>query len=203
MPRNWSKAVPDEGNGPIPQDAYVMLGGTTLEELGRIMSEALDKAFNKHFGQKLENPEEMRATDQRSASFEQDARQLCLAMEATVTADKKTRKRTEGAAAADRAKYTGDSSSTNQVDPDQIICSTSFGMKAEPPALPCRDDILVDEGAPAPKPCLSPVEMRTLTTADDLLPAGKVSTAARIIFYQLPLRFCPTEETNFGTTLGW
>ena len=27
IPQNWSKTVP-EGNGPIPQDAYVMLGGS-------------------------------------------------------------------------------------------------------------------------------------------------------------------------------
>ena len=46
MPRNLSKAVP-EGNGSIPQAAYVMLGRIKLEELRRIMSEALDKAFDK------------------------------------------------------------------------------------------------------------------------------------------------------------
>ena len=51
MPRKKSKASP-EGNGPVPQDAYVMLGGITLVELRRVTSEALDKAFDKHFGQK-------------------------------------------------------------------------------------------------------------------------------------------------------
>ena len=73
MPRKKSKAVP-EGNDPVPQDAYVMLDGTTLVELRRVMSEALYKAFDKHFGQKTENPEVMRATDQRSAGPELDAR---------------------------------------------------------------------------------------------------------------------------------
>ena len=73
MPRKKSKAVP-EGNDSIPQDAYVMLGGVTLEGLRRKMSEAVDKAFNKHFGNKPEIPEEMRANRQRSASLEQDAR---------------------------------------------------------------------------------------------------------------------------------
>ena len=46
MPRKKSNTVL-EGTGPVPQVAYVMLGGITLEELlRRIMSEALDKAFD-------------------------------------------------------------------------------------------------------------------------------------------------------------
>ena len=45
MPRKWSKAVP-EGNGIVFQDTYVMLGGITLEELRRIISEALEKALD-------------------------------------------------------------------------------------------------------------------------------------------------------------
>ncbi|CAM9124457.1 unnamed protein product, partial [Ascophyllum nodosum] len=49
--------------------------------------------------------EEMRATNKRLASLEQDARQPRLAMEADVPADKKTRKRTEGAATAVQAKH--------------------------------------------------------------------------------------------------
>ena len=44
MPRKESKAV-SEDNGPIPQDAYVMLGGTTREELRRVMSETIGKAL--------------------------------------------------------------------------------------------------------------------------------------------------------------
>ena len=58
-------------------------------------------------------------------------------------------------------------------------------MKAEPPTLPRRDDVLVDKGAAVPKPCLSPVEMRTLTAAGNLLPAGIASTVTRIVYYQL------------------
>ena len=38
------KTVP-EGNGPIPQDAYVMLGGITREELRRVMPETIGKAL--------------------------------------------------------------------------------------------------------------------------------------------------------------
>ena len=82
----------------------MVLGGITLGEILKIMFEALDKAFDKP-------TEIMREARQRLAGLEQDVRQPCLAMEADVTADKKTRKRTKGAAAADRAKDIGDSSS--------------------------------------------------------------------------------------------
>ena len=93
----------------------------------------------------------------------------------------------------------GDNSSA-EVDPDPI-CLASFGEdKTGPPVHPCtRDDALVDNGAAAPKPCLSPVEMRTLTVDGGLFPAGKASTATRITYYQPRLRFCPTEETNSET----
>ena len=88
-------------------------------------------------------------------------------------------------AAVDQAKH-GDSCSAKRVLAGPISL-TSFGIKAEPPALPRRDDVLVDKGVAAPKLCLSPVEMRTLTTAGNSLLAGKASIATRIIFYQPPL----------------
>ena len=96
-------------------------------------------------------------------------------MEADVTEAKKTRERTEGAPAAVQAKH-GDS------------CSAKS-----------RDYVLVDIGAAAPKPCLSPVEMRTLTTAGRLLPTGRTSTATMAIFHQLPLWFCLTKEIKSRT----
>ena len=144
--------------------------------------------------------EEMRATEQRPASLEQDARQPRLAMEADVPSNTKTRERTEGAAAAVRSKH-GDSCSANQVDLDSM-CLTSFGDDSTgPPALPCsRDDALVGIGAAVPKSCLTPLEMRTPTAAGGSLPAGKASTVTRIIYYQPRLRFCPTEETNSERT---
>ena len=75
---------------------------------------------------------------QRSASLEQNAQQPRLAMEADVTKDTKTRKRTEGAAAAERV-ISRDNSST-EVDPDPI-CLTSFGDDSTGlPALPCLRD---------------------------------------------------------------
>ena len=63
MPRKESMAIP-EANGPIPQNAYVWIRGIkTLEDLRRIMSEAIDEAFDKHFGQKSENPEGLRTNE--------------------------------------------------------------------------------------------------------------------------------------------
>ena len=141
---------------------------------------------------------EMRATDQRLVSLEQDARQPHLAMEADVSADTKTRERTEDAAKAVQAMH-GDRYSANRVDPN-LICSAIFSVKAEPPALPCRHDVLAENGAAAPKSCLSPLEMRSLTAAGGLLPAGKTSPIMRIKLHQPRLRFCPTEETNSERT---
>ena len=76
-------------------------------------------------------------------------------------------------------------------------------MKAEPPALSRRSDVLVDKDAAASNSCLSPVEMHTLTAAGDLLPAGNATTATRIIFYQPPLWFCPIEEIKSRITFQY
>ena len=102
-------------------------------------------------------------------------------MEADAQADTKTRERTEAVTKAVQAMH-GDSFSANRVNPDPM-CSTIFGVKAEPPALPCRDDVLVENGAAAPNSCLSPLEMRSPTAAGDLLPAGMATTATRTTFH--------------------
>ena len=69
--------------------------------------------------------ENMRRANQRLASLEQDAQQPRLAMEADVTEDKKTRERTEGAAAVVQAKHGGSCSAKRvQTGPTS---STSFG----------------------------------------------------------------------------
>ena len=145
--------------------------------------------------------EEMRETDRHLASLDQDARQPCLAMEANVQADKKARERTEGAATAVQAMH-GDSCSANRVDPDPM-CSTSFGSDSSgPPALPCsRDNALVGSGAAAPKSCLSPLEIRLLTAAGGLLPAGETSTATSTTFDHSTLWFCQIEETIMRTSI--
>ena len=85
------------------------------------------------------------------------------------------------------------------------MCLTSFGEDSTgPPAVPCsRGDALVNKGTVAPKPCLSPVEMRTLTAVGSLLPAGTVSSATRAKFHQPPLWFCPIEEVNLRTSIQY
>ena len=108
--------------------------------------------------------------DQCVASLEQEARQPRLVMEADGPADTKTRERTEGAAAAVQAMHEG-SFFANRAQVGPKTTSTSFGVKAEPPALSCRDDVVVENGAAAPKSCLSPLEMRTTTAAGGFPPA--------------------------------
>ena len=69
-----------------------------------------------------------------------------------------------------------------QVDPDPMCLASLNDDSTKPLTLPhCRDDALVDKGVVAPKPCLSSVEMRTLTTAGGLLPASTASIAMRTI----------------------
>ena len=193
MPRNESEAVP-VGNDAVPQQEKFGSGRPTLAEMYRMVKELFDKS-----DWRFEKPtEELGSLDQRLTGLEQDARQPRLAMKADGPADTKTRERTEGAATAVQAMYE-DSFSANQVDPDPKSTSTSFGVKGEPPALPCRDGVLVENGAAAPKSCLSLLEMLT-TVAGGLLPTGKTSTATKITFDHPILLFCLTEETNLRTS---
>ena len=141
-----------------------------------------------------------RGTSQRAASLEYDARQPRLAMEADGPANTKTRERTEGAATAVQAMR-GDSFSGRRVESGPKNNSTSVGMMAEPSALPCRDDVLVENGDASPKSCLPSLEMRSPTAAGGLLPTGEASTATRTTFNQPPLRFYLTEETDSKTNL--
>ena len=136
---------------------------------------------------------------QRVASLELGARQPRLAMEADVPADEKSCERTKGVAKVVQAMH-GDSLSAKRVQDDRTT-STSFGVKAESPALPCRDDVLVENGAAAPKPCLSPLEMRATVVAGGLLPTDKASTATRTIFDQPTFWLCRTEEKKMRTSV--
>ena len=126
--------------------------------------------------------------NQRIARLEQDSRQPRLAMEADGPADTKTRERVESAAKAVQAKH-GDNCTAQRVQdgPKTSIC---FDVKAEPPALPCRDDVLTENGAAVPKSCLSPLEMHSPTAAGGLL----------LTVNQSPLRFYSTKETNSHNT---
>ena len=96
-------------------------------------------------------------------------------MKADGPANTKTRERTEGAAIAVQAMR-GDSFSACWVDPGPKT-STSFGVKAEPPALSCRDDVLVEDGATVPKSCLPSLEIRSPTAAGGLVITGETSTS--------------------------
>ena len=95
----------------------------------------------------------MRRLEQHLLTQEQDARQPRLTMEADGPADTKTRERTEGAATAVQ-EMRRDGFSARRVKPGPNTNSTSFGVKAEPPALLCRDDVLVECGDAASDSCL-------------------------------------------------
>ena len=69
-------------------------------------------------------------------------------------------------------------------------------MKAEPPALPCRDDVLVEGGNAAPESCLPSLEMRSPTAAGGLIPTCEASTATQTTSNEPLLRFYATEEMN-------
>ena len=99
------------------------------------------------------------------------------AVDADGPADTKTRQHTEDAAKAVQAKH-GDSCTAQRVQDGPRI-STCFGVMVGPPALPCRDDFVVENGAAAPKSCLSPLEMRKTTAAGGLFPTGETSTATK------------------------
>ena len=180
MLRKESEAVP-EGNGPIPQqvgssqstleDAY----WRKIEELLKILGEA-----------STEIKEDLRSMDQCVARLEHDARQPRLAMVADGQANTKTRERTEGAAKAVQAKH-GDSCTAQRVQ-DGPKTSTCFGVVVEPSDLPCREDVLVENSAAAPKSGLPSLEMSTTTATGGLLPTGEISTVTKTTFNQPPLR---------------
>ena len=79
--------------------------------------------WTNQFDLRLEDIKE-KNTNHRLTGLEHEAGQSRLATEADVETDKKTRKCTEGTAAADRAKHNGDSSSARRVDHG---LTTSFG----------------------------------------------------------------------------
>ena len=134
--------------------------------------------------------------DQHVTRPEHGARQPRLANEADGPADTtKARERTEGAATAGQAMR-GDCFSARWIKPGPTTNLTSFGVKAEPPALPCRDDVVVESGPTASESCLPSMEMRSSTFAGGLVPTGEASKVSETTSNQLPLRFCSTEETD-------
>ena len=162
MLRKESEAVP-EGNGPVPQQDEFGSGQPTLVDALRKIKKAL-KVCHRRFNKMEEYVDDLRSMGQRVGGLEPDARQPCLAMEADGPANTKTRERTESAATAVQAMH-GDSFSACQVNPGSKSNSTTFGITAEPPAFPCRDDVVVESGDAASKSCLPSLEMRTTTAA--------------------------------------
>ena len=113
-----------------------------------------------------------------------------------------TRERTEGAATAVQVMR-GDCFSARRLEPGPTTNSTSFGVKAEPPALPGRDDVVVESGPAAFKPCLQSMEMRPSTAAGGLVPTGDAFKASETTLNEPPLRFCLTEETDLKAESSW
>ena len=138
-----------------------------------IKTEKLDKLLDRR-GNKLDDRvKEARNTNQLRAGLQHQAQQPRLAMKADVLEDKKTRESMEDFARDERL---GDIFSDRANDPMRL---TSFGDQdyTEPPALPCRNEALVNEGHEVAKPCLTPLEMRKSTSAGCLLHAGTASTS--------------------------
>ena len=69
-------------------------------------------------------------------------------------------------------------------------------MKAEPPDLLCREDVLIEDGATTPKSCLPSLEIRSPPAAGGLVPAGEASIVTETTSNEPLLRFYATEEMN-------
>ena len=183
MPRKESKAFP-EGNGAVPQQEEFGSGEPTLADVYRLFEERFYRQLKimenciDRWDRKLdEMAEDWRSLDQHVASLEHDAQRPRLAMEADGPANTKTGECTEGAAAAVQAKH-GDSCITQRVQ-DGPKTSTCFGTMAEPPDLPFRDDVSVENGAASPESCLLSLEMRSPTADGGLLSPSEASITSR------------------------
>ena len=202
MLRKASEAV-SEGTGPVHQEEEHGFGQPASVDHFREIKSLLKK--------REEMLEELhddlkggmrRLIVQYAARLEHEARQPRLAMEADGQANTKTRERTEGAATAVQALH-GGGFSARRFEPGPNTNSTSFGVKAGPPALPCRDDSVVECGAAAFESCLPSMEMRPSTAAGGLVPTGEASKASETTSNQPPLRFCSIEETDLEAKNPW
>ena len=201
MLRKASKAV-HEGNGPAPQKEEPESGQLTMGDVYRLLVERLDRQLeimDSHFD---DISEETRKMDQHLTRLEHGARQPRLAVEADGQASNETRERTEGAAIAVQAMR-GNCFSARRAEPSPTTNSTSIGAKADPPALPCRDDSMVECGSAASELCFPSMEMRSSTAAGGLVPTGDASKASETTLNEPPLRFCLTEETDLKAKKSW
>ena len=195
MLRKASEAVP-ESNDPVPQKEELGSGQPTMDDVYRMMKGAFDRRDKKlnEISNKMEEQTEL--LEKRLTRLEHGARQSRLAMEVDGPADTKTRERREGAATTAAQSMRGDGFPARRVELGLNTNSTSFGVKAEPPALPCRDDVVVESGAAASESCLPSLEMRSSTAAGCLVATGEASKVKETNFNQPPLRLCSTEETD-------
>ena len=69
-------------------------------------------------------------------------------------------------------------------------------MKAEPPALPGRDDIVVKSGDASPESCLPTLEMRSSLAGGGLVPTGKIFKTTKTTVNEPILQFYSTKEKN-------
>ena len=194
MQREESEAVSLRAMAPSPSKKNSGLSGepTLLADVNRLFEERFDRQQKRmhsffdgmdscfdRWNKKLDEIlDEARVIDQHVTSLEHGAPQSRLAMEADGPANIKARERTEGAAIVVQAMR-GDSCTTAQKVQDRPKTSISFGVEAERPDLPCRKDILVEEGTTSPESCLPSLEMRSPTAAGGLVPTGKASTATK------------------------
>ena len=201
MLRKASKVVP-EGNDPVPLKELGS-GQPKMEDVYRMMKETLDR-WDKKLNEISDKTNELSdVMNQHETRLEHGARQPRLATEADgQQADTRTSERTEGAATAAQAMR-GDCFSARRVEPGPTTNSTSFGVKTEPPALPRRDDSVVECGAAAFESCLSSMEMRSSTTAGGLVPTAEASKASETTLNEPPLRFCLTEEMDLKAKRSW
>ena len=194
MLRKASEAVP-EGNDPVPPKEELGSGQPTMEDVYRRI-----KLMMSHFEEQMDVISDV--MDQHVTRLEHGARQPRLAMEADGQASTKTRERTEGAATAVQAMR-GDCFSARRVEPGRTTNSTSFGVKAEPPALPYRDNVVVESGPAVSDSCLPSMEMRSSTAAGGLVPTGEASNASETTSNQPHFRFCSTEKTDMKAKKSW
>ena len=148
MLRKESEVVP-KGNDPVHQQDEFGFGQPTLVDPFRRLEKIRDRRIDVI----------TRLLEQHLTSLEPGARQPRLAMMADRHANTKTREHTEGAAKAIEAMH-GDSFSSRRVESGPKTNSTSFGMMAKPTYLPCKEDVLVENGDASPKSCLPSLKMR-------------------------------------------
>ena len=142
----------------------------------------MDSFFDR-WDKKLDNIlDEMRKMDEHVTRLEHGARQPRLAMEVDGPTNTKTRERTEGAGKVVQALRGDIAILQHKRFQDGPKTSISFGMMAEPPALPCRDDVVVESGNAASQSCLPSLKMRSSTAAGGLVPTGEASTASETTF---------------------